>query len=213
MRAASAISLGALPIAMRAISASVSGVACLAAAAAWSSVRAPVLIARSIAGSTRSASPVRVMRSAVRWSLRRELRDPLRTRGAARRAPVILVVGLAHDLRELLIEPRHELTIGPHPAAAAPRDDAPAPDRPSRPQQRTYVRIVPDRHPEKCAEIVPLCGDFHPRRDTRSAAPAKPRHPPVDARNAKPPTTTRGAPHRPSRPDTSVRDRRSTAGR
>ena len=45
VRAASAIALGALPTATRAISASLAGVANWAAAATWSSVNAPALIA------------------------------------------------------------------------------------------------------------------------------------------------------------------------
>ena len=65
-RAANAISLGALPTATRASSASVPGVANSAAAATWSSVSAPVLSEWSSAGSLRSASLVLVMRLALR---------------------------------------------------------------------------------------------------------------------------------------------------
>ncbi len=70
LRAASAISLGGLPIASRASRASLSAVANSAAAATWSSVNEPTPSARSSAGSSRSAALVRVIRTAVRWSLR-----------------------------------------------------------------------------------------------------------------------------------------------
>ena len=106
MRAASAIALGALPTATRASSASLSGVANSAAAATWSSVSAPVLSAWSSAGRLRSALLVRVICAALRWSLLRDLREPLRARRAARRLPIAVVIGLAHDLRDALLDPR-----------------------------------------------------------------------------------------------------------
>ncbi len=66
VRAASAISLGGLPTATRASSASLAGVANSAAAATWSSVNTPVPSAWSSAGRLRSATLVRVIRTAVR---------------------------------------------------------------------------------------------------------------------------------------------------
>ena len=66
VRAVNAIALGGLPTATRASSPSLSGVANSAAAATWSSVNAPVLSAWSSAGRLRSASLVRVIRTAVR---------------------------------------------------------------------------------------------------------------------------------------------------
>ncbi len=65
-RARRSISRGALPTAMRASSASVSGVASSAAATVWSSVNSPAPSASSSAGRLRSASLARTMRCAVR---------------------------------------------------------------------------------------------------------------------------------------------------
>ena len=160
VRAASSIALGALPTATRASSASLAGVAYLAAAATWSRLSAPVLSAWSSAGRLRSALLVLRDPRCGAVVAAGDLRQPLRAGRAARRLPVALVVGLAHDLREPLREARLLLADARALRAGAPRGDAPAPDRPSPPVWRTYVRMLPATSQPKCAEIVPKCSDF-----------------------------------------------------
>ena len=118
MRAARAIALGALPTAMRASSASLAGVANLAAAATWSSVSAPVLRAWSSAGRLRSASLVCVMRVALRWSLLEICASHCALEEQPAELPITVVVGLTHDLREPLGEARLLLADRAHLAAA-----------------------------------------------------------------------------------------------
>jgi hypothetical protein len=68
-----------------------------------------VVIARPAASVKMGCSPLPLVRMWWSWSAivaARELREPLRARGAARRPPVAVVVGLAHDLRDALCKPR-----------------------------------------------------------------------------------------------------------
>ena len=157
MRAASAIALGGLPTAMRASSASVSGVANSAAAATWSSVSAPVLSAWSSAGRLRSALLVRVIRAAVRWSLLETCASHCALEEQPAALPIAVVVGLAHDLRDPLLDARLLLAERAQLAPARLAATLHAPGRPSLPAWRTYVRMVPGASAAKvcrdCAEM------------------------------------------------------------
>jgi hypothetical protein len=88
-----------------------------------------VVIARPAASVKMGCSPLPLVRMWWSWSAivaARELREPLRARGAARRAPVTGVIGLTHDLRDALCKPRllladrHQLTPARRTATLQP---------------------------------------------------------------------------------------------
>ena len=105
---------------------------------------------------------VRVMRTAVRWSLLRDLREPLRARRAARRLPVALVVGLAHDLRDPLRDPR--LLRAERAQLAPTRLAAPLTrliDRPLQRREHTFEDTRPRTRqgvPKLCRNSGASCG-------------------------------------------------------
>ncbi len=86
----------------------------------------------------------------------RDLREPLRTRRAARRPPISVVVGLAHDLRDalgkprLLREDRHQLT--PTPLATKRKRLT---NRPIHRREHTFERTS-----TRTANLCRLCADF-----------------------------------------------------
>jgi hypothetical protein len=69
-----------------------------------------------------------------------DLREPLRARRAARRLPITVVIGLAHDLREPLREARLLLTDRAHLAATrVPATLTHLIDRPIHESEHTFV--------------------------------------------------------------------------
>jgi hypothetical protein len=98
-----------------------------------------VLIAWSSAGRLRSAQLVRDIRTAVRWSLL-HLRQPLRARRTSRRPPIAVVIRLADDLRDPLLDSR--LLLAKRAQLATTRLAAPLThlvDRPFRSIEHTFV--------------------------------------------------------------------------
>jgi hypothetical protein len=159
VRAASAIALGALPTATRASSASVPGVAYSAAAATWSRLSAPVLRAWSSAGRLRNATLVRVIRSALRWSLLETCAShcALDEHPAARQSPSSSASRTICVTRCLM-------------RASCSQSERSSRRRASRRRSRTWS-IVPSSvanicsynsiaDPEKRAENVPICSSF-----------------------------------------------------
>ena len=88
-----------------------------------------------------------------------DLRQPLGAGGAARRAPILLVVGLAHDLRQPLCQTRLLLADRAH--LTATRVTTPLERLVDRPIQRSEHTFDPTSCPaakvcRNCAEIQPL---------------------------------------------------------
>ena len=144
---------------MRANSASLAGVANWAAAATWSSVRLPVLRAWSSAGSWRSASPVRVMRTAVRWSLLEICAShcALEEHPAACQSPSSSASRTICVTRCLMRASCTQSERNSQRRASRRRSRAWS----TAPSSVANIRsILPAPSPDECAETVPKCSAF-----------------------------------------------------
>ena len=168
------MALGALPTAMRASWASVSGVAHSAAAATWSSVSAPAAQRLVECGqAAQRLARARDLRGGAVVAAR-DLRQPLRAGGAARCLPVAVVVGLAHDLRQPLREPRLLRGRSRATRAGAPpaRRSTLLIDRPFQCGEHTFVSYQP-RNPESVPKVMPIAGSGATSRPRRQARPGR----------------------------------------